>query len=59
MKLIIDKIIRRGHEVGIHPSKNTFHNLNQFNREVTRLNKIYPGISGGRQHFLLYDLPIT
>ena len=59
VKLIIDKIIRRGHEVGIHPSKNTFHNLNQFNREVTRLNKIYPGISGGRQHFLLYDLPIT
>ena len=59
IKLIVENIIKRGHEVGIHPSKNTFNNLAQFEEEVGRLRDIYEGIKGGRQHYLLYSLPDT
>ncbi len=56
---IIDKIVKRGHEVGIHPSKNTFNNSEQFKVEVKRLRSLGVMINGGRQHYLLYDLPYT
>lgn len=56
---IMNNIVSRGHEVGIHPSKNTFHNSDQFRLEVERLRSIGLEINGGRQHFLLYDLPYT
>lgn len=56
---IIEHIVKRGHEVGIHPSKNTFHNMTQFQQEVERLKRICPKIKGGRQHYLLYSLPET
>lgn len=59
VKAIVENIVRRGHEVGIHPSKNTFHDPPQFKEEVSRLKKIYEGIQGGRQHYLLYSLPET
>ena len=59
IKSIVEHIERRGHEVGIHPSKNTFHDASQFGREVGRLRKVCPHICGGRQHYLLYDLPET
>lgn len=59
VKNIIDNIIIHGHEIGIHPSKNTFGNAGQFVDEVERLREIYPQIQGGRQHYLLYDLPYT
>lgn len=59
VKTIIDNIRCRGHEVGIHPSKNTFHNDLQFQLECERLKSLGVNIKGGRQHFLLYDLPET
>lgn len=55
---IIENIVERGHYIGIHPSKNTFHNEKQFRVEVDRLKKIST-FEGGRQHYLLYDLPET
>ena len=33
--------------------------MEQFVDEVKRLRKIYPQIQGGRQHYLLYNLPAT
>ena len=59
VKKIIDNILTRGHEVGLHPSKNTFHNPKQFETELQRLKKLYPNVKGGRQHFLLYDIPFS
>jgi hypothetical protein len=56
---IITKINERGHEVGIHPSKNTFHNESQFNKEVNRIRSLDVPVYGGRQHFLLYDISET
>ena len=56
---IINNILRRNHEVGFHPSKNTFHNPKQYKEEVKRLKDVFPLIRGGRQHFLLYDIPCT
>jgi hypothetical protein len=56
---IITKIYKRGHEAGIHPSKNTFHNESQFNKEVNRIRSLDVPVFGGRQHFLLYDIPET
>jgi hypothetical protein len=59
VKKIISHIQNRGHEVGFHPSKNTFHNETQFKLEAQRLSSLGVNIKGGRQHFLLYDLPET
>jgi len=56
---IINEIVSRGHEIGIHPSKNTFKNNEQFKIEVERLRSLGVDIIGGRQHYLLYDLPYT
>lgn len=59
VKKIISHIQNRRHEVGFHPSKNTFHNETQFKLEAQRLSSLGVNIKGGRQHFLLYDLPET
>lgn len=59
VKQIMQHVIERGHEVGFHPSKNTFHHPEQFEKEIGRLRSLGFEIKGGRQHFLLYDLPET
>lgn len=56
---IIENILNRGHEVGIHPGKTTFHNKKEFTTQVNRLREIVPQIKGGRQHYLFYDLTET
>ncbi|MBS7197130.1 MAG: polysaccharide deacetylase family protein [Bacteroidales bacterium] len=56
---IIHNILARGHEIGFHPSVNTFHNPKQFEIELNRLKSVCPNIDGGRQHFLLYELPFS
>jgi hypothetical protein len=56
VKKIILNIYQRGHEVGIHPSFNTFHNPIQFRTEYDRLMSLGVAVEGGRQHFLKYDL---
>ena len=59
VKGIMEKINRRDHLIGFHPSKNTFNNSEQFRIELERLKSLGFKISGGRQHFLLYNLPET
>ncbi len=57
VKQIINKITARNHEIGIHFSKNTFENDRIFSTEYNRLKLLHGNIKGGRNHFLLYDLP--
>lgn len=60
VKKIIRRIQNRGHEVGFHPSKNTFLDPEQFRKEVDRMHQIgLYNMLGGRQHFLLYSLPAS
>lgn len=52
----IHRILSRGHDVGFHPSENTFCNDEQFFTELQRLKTEvlpYP-VSGGRNHGLFY-----
>lgn len=57
VKAIVDNIISRGHEVGFHPSMNTFGNNTQFALELNRLKLLCGKILGGRQHYLMYKVP--
>jgi hypothetical protein len=54
VKKIVSNILQRGHNIGFHPSENTYKNEMQFKLEYERLEKIAPVIEGGRQHHLLY-----
>lgn len=54
---IIDNIIKRGHCIGFHPSKDTYRNPQQFRTEVDRLRSLGCKVQGGRQHYLLYNIP--
>lgn len=51
---VVNNIKNRGHEIGFHPSENTFQNELQFRTEYYRLLEVLPAIKGGRQHHLLY-----
>ena len=59
VKEIILNINQREHEVGIHPSFNTFNNPYLLRTEYNRLTSIGIPVEGGRQHFLKYDLTVT
>jgi peptidoglycan/xylan/chitin deacetylase (PgdA/CDA1 family) len=57
---LIRKISKAGHEIGIHPSYNTFRDPDRFEAEIRRLE----GVSGrsvtfGRHHVLRYDVSST
>lgn len=59
-KRLIRKISGSGHEIGVHPSYNTFCDPDRFETEVRRLEKVSGrSISFGRQHVLRYDVPST
>jgi hypothetical protein len=58
-------IHRRGHEIGLHPSYNTFRDPAGIAREAQRLKRIcaeeeiQQDVWGGRMHFLRWETPIT
>ena len=58
-------INQRGHEIGLHPSYNTFDNLEQTNKEWMLLRKSCEELNitqdhwGGRQHYLRFETPKT
>ena len=67
IKNLLILINQNGHEIGLHPSYNTFDNPEQTNGKnrscfaamrVRRLN-IDQGIWGGRQHYLRFETPQT
>lgn len=65
LRLLLQEINRRGHEIGVHGSYNSFNDAPQLVREKQLLQAacaagaITPDIEGGRQHFLRWDTPGT
>jgi hypothetical protein len=62
---LIRKIHTRGHEIGLHPSYDTFQSPSLINREFNALKKfcndegIYQENWGGRMHYLRWEHPAT
>lgn len=62
---LIGNIAKRGHELGVHGSYNTYRNEKQISRErrsmieACRLAGVSPSIQGNRQHYLRWDTSIT
>ncbi len=65
VRSLMRRIHDRGHEIGLHPSYNTYHNGAQMKREFEKLLRIAEeeGINqdcwGGRQHYLRWEAPTT
>ena len=59
-KKIIKNIKERGHQIGFHPSYNTYNDAKQFKRELEALKQTTnQDIKFGRQHFLRFEVPTT
>lgn len=65
IRSLMRKIHSRGHEIGLHPSYNTFNRPGEIRREAERLRSVCKeeGINqqmwGGRMHFLRWDQSVT
>ncbi|NNT94904.1 polysaccharide deacetylase family protein [Stutzerimonas nitrititolerans] len=65
MRALMRRIHERGHEIGLHPSYNTYQNPQMIAAEARRLRKIAAeeGIEqaqwGGRMHYLRWEQPTT
>lgn len=65
MRDLLRRIYNRGHEIGLHPSYNTFRDKALIGHEADRLKRICAeeGISqkewGGRMHYLRWEQPTT
>lgn len=56
----MQKIAQNGHKIGFHPSYESFHNADVFQRELDSLRAISPmPITSGRQHYLRFSNPRT
>lgn len=57
---LIKEIKQRGHNIGIHPSYNSYNNDAQFKKELYLLESITgQKITEGRQHYLRFEVPVT
>jgi len=57
---LIQKIKKRGHIIGIHPSYNAFNDAKQFKEELELLEKtVGQRITEGREHYLRFEVPTT
>ncbi|MDP0589320.1 MAG: polysaccharide deacetylase family protein [Candidatus Endonucleobacter bathymodioli] len=57
---LIEKIKKRGHCIGIHPSYNTYNDFKQFKKEKDLLEKVVgEKIVEGREHYLRFEVPTT
>lgn len=65
IRQLMREIHQRGHEIGLHPSYNTYNRPEEIAREAVRLRKVCAeeGIEqeewGGRMHFLRWDQAAT
>lgn len=60
IKKLISNLIKRGHDVGLHPSYNAFNDAKKLNGERMRLEKqTRHTISISRQHYLRFAVPET
>ncbi len=57
---LIQKIKKRGHIIGIHPSYNAYNDFKQFKKEKDLLESIVnQKITEGREHYLRFEVPTT
>jgi len=57
---LIEKIKKRGHIIGIHPSYNAYNDFEQFKKEKELLEKVSEQkIVEGREHYLRFEVPTT
>lgn len=62
---LMRRIHDRGHEIGLHPSYNTYHNPEAIRSEAARLKRICQeegieqNVWGGRMHYLRWSTPTT
>jgi hypothetical protein len=57
---LIEKIKKRGHIIGIHPSYNAYNDIKQLKKEKELLEQITKQIIvEGRQHYLRFEVPTT
>lgn len=65
IRQLLRTIHKRGHEIGLHPSYETYRNTEQTKMEFVRLLRVCEeeGICqdqwGGRQHYLRWQVPVT
>ncbi len=65
IRRLLRHIHERGHEIGLHPSYDTYRDKEQIRREFLRLRnvleaeKIVQETVGGRQHYLRWEAPVT
>lgn len=65
IRALMCRIHQRGHEIGLHPSFNTYQNPKQLKHEFDRLKKICSEEKitqaefGGRMHYLRWEHPTT
>lgn len=48
-----------GHEAGFHPGFRAYRDLERFRKELSRLRLSGVPVSGGRQHYLRWQTPVT
>jgi hypothetical protein len=59
VKITIDKIISRGHKIGVHGGYQCCNDPEKFRSGYDMLSFVKPVITEGRQHFLRFDNPVT
>jgi len=60
VKNLINRIAKRGHVVGFHPSREAHQDEGVFARELESLRRICPQpVTTGRQHYLCFSAPDT
>lgn len=65
IRKLLRRIHERGHEIGLHPSYDTFRRPEQIKREFAKLlqvleeEQIHQDHFGGRQHYLRWENPTT
>ncbi|MBK7937543.1 MAG: polysaccharide deacetylase family protein [Lewinellaceae bacterium] len=60
VKNLIEKINKRGHTIGFHPSCEAFEDQEVFMSELASLRSLSPApVTSGRQHYLRFAAPFT
>ncbi|WP_321470630.1 polysaccharide deacetylase family protein [Halarcobacter sp.] len=60
VKKLVNKIKKRGHNIGIHPTYNAYNDKKQFEKEKNELaSNLETKVSFGRNHFLRFEVPGT
>ena len=60
VKTLIEKVKKRGHQIGFHPSYKSYDDPVIFSQEKNRLEKIAgQKVATGRQHYLRFENPAT